>query len=112
MNGGGRKWMTTRVKIAFAIAFAEGILVWVGPGVSRITVAAVAVAFIALHFAWGKNSSRRIVREVTWVAAASQSLALILVILAWLVKVVALVLAVVLAVLALLFLFTDRGGKR
>lgn len=112
MDRGGRKWMTPRTKVAFGIAFIEGLIVWVGHDVTRWTVFAIALPLIALWFAWGRNSSRAAIRQVTWVAAASQSLALVLVILAVILSWLALFLAVVLAVLALLFLFTDRGGKR
>ena len=108
----GRNWIGTRTKTALGIAFVEGIIVWVGHDVSRWTVLAIAIPFIALYFAWGRNSSRRIIREVTWVAATSQALALVLVILAVILSWLALLLAVVLAVVALLFLLTDRGGKR
>lgn len=107
----GRGLMGTRTKIALGIAFVEGIIVWVGHDVSRWTVAAIAISFIVLYFAWGRKSSRRLVREVTWIGAASQSLALILVILAWVLKVLALVVAVAAAVLALLFLLGDRGKR-
>ena len=107
----GRSWIGPRTKIALAIAFVEGIIVWVGHDLSRITVAAIAVGFIVLHFAWGRKSRHRLIREITWIGAASQSLALVLVVLALIVKVLALVLAVVLAVVALLFLFADRPKR-
>ena len=107
-----RKWMTPRTKVVFGIAFIEGIIVWVGDDLTRWTVFAVALPFIALWFAWGRNSGREAIRNVTWIGAASQALALVLVILAVILSWLALVLAVVLAVLALLFLFSDRGGRR
>lgn len=108
----GRKWMTPRTKVVFGIAFIEGIIVWVDNDLSRWIVIAAAVPLIALWFAWGRNSGRAAIRNVTWIAAASQALALVLVILAVILSWLALVLAVVLAVLALLFLFSDRGGRR
>ena len=104
--------MTSRTKAAFGIAFVEGIVVWAGHGFTRWTVLAIALPLIALWFVWGRNSGRSAIRQITWVAAASQALALVLVILAVILSWLALVLAVVLAVLALLFLFTDRGGRR
>lgn len=108
----GRSWMGPRTKIALGIAFVEGLIVWVGDDLSRWTVFAIAVPLIALYFAWGRNAKQAIVRKVTWIAAASQALALVLVILAVILSWLALVLAVVLAVVALLFLFADRGGRR
>ena len=110
-NRTGRNWITTRTKIAFAIAFVEGIVVWYGHDLTRWTVFAVAIPFIAIWFAWGRNSGRRAIRQASWVAATSQALALVLVILAVILSWLALIFAVVLAVLALMFLFTDRGSK-
>lgn len=107
----GRSWIGPRTKIALAIAFVEGIIVWVGNDVSRWMVFGIAIPFVVLWLVWGRNSGRRIVREVTWVAAASQSLALVLVILAVILSWLALVLAVLLAVVALLFLFADRPKR-
>ena len=104
--------MTPRTKVAFSIAFIEGIIVWIGHGATRWTVFGIAIPFIALWFVWGRKSSRAAIRQFSWVAAASQALALVLVILAVILSWLALFLAVVLAVLALMFLFTDRGGKR
>ena len=111
-SGGGRNWMTKRTKIAFAIAFVEGLIVWVDNDLSRWIVVAAAVPLIALWFVWGRNSGRAAIRQVSWVAATSQALALVLVLLAVILSWLALALAVLLAVLALLFLFSDRGGKR
>ncbi len=107
----GRGWIGPRTKIAMGIAFIEGIVVWVGHDVSRWTVLAVAVPLIALWAAWGRNSSKRAIREVTWIGAASQSLAIVLVILAVILSWLALILAVLLAVVALLFLFADRPKR-
>ena len=107
----GRSRIGPRTKIALAIAFVEGIVVWVGHDVSRWAVFAIAIPLIVLWAAWGRNSSRRAIREFTWIAAASQSLALVLVVLAVILSWLALVLAVVLAVIALLFLFADRPKR-
>jgi hypothetical protein len=109
---GGRRWIGPRTKIALGIAFVEGLIVWVGDDVSRWTVFAVALPLIAVYFAWGRNSKRPVIRKITWIAATSQALALVLVILAVILSWLALALAVVLAVVALLFLFADRGGRR
>ena len=107
----GKGWIGSRTKIALTIAFVEGIIVWAAGDISRWTVLAIAIPFIALWAAWGRTNSRRVVREATWVAAASQSLALILVILAVILSWLALILAIVLAVLALLFLLADRPKR-
>jgi hypothetical protein len=108
---GARGWLTTRSKVALGIAFVEGLIVWVGHDLTRWMVFGIAIPLVVLYFAAGRTSKYRLVREVTWIAAASQSLAIVLVILAWVLKVLVLVLAVACAVVALLFLFTDRGGK-
>lgn len=111
-QSGGRKWMTTPTKIAFGIAFVEGIIVWVGHDLSRWTVFGIAIPFIVLWFVWGRNARRPAIRRLSWIAATSQALALVLVLLAVILSWLALVLAVLLAVLALLFLFTDRSSRR
>lgn len=107
----GRSWIGPRTKIALAIAFVEGIIVWVGHDVSRWMVFGIAIPFVLLWTVWGRKSNRRLIREVTWTAAASQALALVLVILAVILSWLALVLAVLLAVVALLFLFADRPKR-
>lgn len=111
LSARGSRWIGSRTKIALAIAFVEGIIVWTAGDISRWTVLAIAIPFIVLWVAWGRGNSRQVVREVTWVAAASQALAVILVILAVILSWLALVLAIVLAVLALLFLFADRPRR-
>ena len=108
---GGRSWIGPRTKIALGIAFIEGLIVAFAGDVSRWTVLVIAIPFIGLWAAWGRNSGRRAIREATWVLAASQALALVLVILAWILTALALILAVILAVLALIFLFADRPKR-
>jgi hypothetical protein len=60
--------------------------------------------------AWlgGRESGSHLVRQVLWIFAASQLLAVIVVILAWIVKWAVILAVVVLAVLGLAYLFLDR----
>ena len=60
--------------------------------------------------AWlgGRESSSHIVRQVLWIFAASQLLAVIAVILAWIVKWALIMAVVIFAVLGLVYLFLDR----
>jgi hypothetical protein len=60
--------------------------------------------------AWlgGRESGSHLVRQVLWIFAASQLLALILVIFGWFLKLALIVGVIVLAVLGLAYLFLDR----
>ena len=60
--------------------------------------------------AWlgGRESRSRTVRQVLWIFAASQLLAVILVILAWILKLAIILAVVVLAIGGLAYLFIER----
>jgi len=60
--------------------------------------------------AWlgGRESRSQIVRQILWIFAASQLLAVIGVILAWIVKWAVIMAVVIFAVLGLVYLFLDR----
>lgn len=104
----GRWLRERRLRIALWIAVAEGIVVALGPHVSRWTVIIVAILLIALYVYAGRNSRSDTVRQISWIAAASQALAVIAVILAFILFWSALILVAIFAVVALAFLFADR----
>jgi hypothetical protein len=72
-------------------------------------VIAVAIPLLALYLFWGRTARSDTARQLSWIAGASQALAVVVTILAFLLSWVALVLAGVFAIIALLFLFSDRG---
>ena len=96
-----------RIRIALWIAAAECILVALTHDLTRWTVIAIAVVSVV---AWlgGRESRSHIVREVLWIFAASQLLAVIGVILAWIVKWAVITAVVIFAILGLVYLFLDR----
>ena len=70
---------------------------------------AIAIPLLALYVVWGRSARSDTVRQLAWIAGASQALAVVVVILAFIVRWLALILAGVFAAVALLFLFSDRG---
>ncbi|SRR6266498_268447 len=105
----GRWLRVRRIRIALWIAVIEGIIVALFHDVSRWTVIAVAIPLLALYLFWGRTANSDTVRQVSWIAGASQALAVVVVILAFILSWLALLLAGIFAVVAVLFLLSDRG---
>ena len=105
----GRWLRARRVRAALWIAVIEGILVAILPNLTKWTIIALAIPLLALYLFWGRTARSDTVRQVTWIAGASQALAVVVTILAFLLSWLALVLAGIFAVVALLFLLSDRG---
>jgi hypothetical protein len=104
----GRWLRARRNRIALSIALVEAILVAIFHDVTRLTVIAVsAVAFLVYWFA-GRASRSDTFRQVSWIFAASQLLAVIAAILAFILLWTAILAACVFAVIALFFVVTDR----
>jgi hypothetical protein len=104
----GRWLRERRIKFALWIAVAEGILVAILPNVSRWTVIIVAVPLILLYLWSGRSVRSDTIRQLSWIAAASQSLAVVVAILAFVIKIFALLIAGAFAAIAIVFLFLDR----
>ncbi|SRR6266536_1979837 len=105
----GRWLRTRRIRFALWIAVAEGVIVALLHDVSRWTVIAIAIPLLALYLFWGRTARSDTIRQVSWIAGASQALAVVVVILAFILSWLALVLAAIFAVIAVLFLLSDRG---
>ena len=103
----GRWLETRRVRLACWIAAAEAIVVLFSHNLTKWTVIALAIVSV-LSWLGGRESSSHVVRQVLWIFAASQLLAVIAVILAWIVKWALIMAVVVFAVLGLVYLFLDR----
>jgi hypothetical protein len=104
----GRWLRARRVRLVLWIAVVEGVLVWLLPGVGKWTVIAIAIPCLALYIFWGRDTNSDTGRQASWIIAASQALAVVVVILAFLLDWLALLLAVIFAAIALLFLLSDR----
>jgi cytochrome b561 len=104
----GRWLRERRTRIVLWIAAAEAIVVAVFHDVSRWTVIGLAILAVALYVFSGRESSSYTYRQITWIFAASQLLAVIAAILAFIVFWTAIIAVVVFAVIALFFVFSDR----
>jgi hypothetical protein len=104
----GRWLRKNRLRTALWIAALEGIVVALSSDVSRWTVVIVAVLAIALYVAAGRNTRWDAGRQISWILAASQALAVVVTILSWILVWTALLLVVIFAVVALVILFSDR----
>jgi hypothetical protein len=104
----GRWLPQRRLKIALWVAVIEGIVVALSSDVSRWTVIIVAVLAIALYAAAGRTTRWDTGRQLSWILAASQSLAVVVTILSFIVFWTALILVAIFAVIALVILFSDR----
>ncbi|HEY7196091.1 MAG TPA: hypothetical protein VH306_02780 [Gaiellaceae bacterium] len=105
-------WLSrNRLTIALVIAACEAVLVALDNGFSRWSVIALAVIFVALYLAWGRELKHGFGRDITWILAASQTIAVAAVVLASILGFLAFLLAGLLAVLVLVVLLTDRPGR-
>jgi hypothetical protein len=105
----GRWLRARRVRIALWIAVIEGIIVALAHDFSRWTVIAIAIPVLAIYVLWGRNAGSDTARQISWIAGASQALAVVVVIMAFILSWLALILAGIFAAVALLFLLVDRG---
>jgi hypothetical protein len=103
----GRWLEARRYRASLWIAALESLVVLFSHDVTKWTVIALAVVGV-LAYLGGRDSRSSIVRNVLWIFAASQLLAVIAVILGWIVKWAAILAFVVFAVLGLVYLFRDR----
>ena len=104
----GRWLRANRIKFSLWIAVGEGIIV-AFTHYSRWVVIALAIPLLAIYVFWGRHARSDTARQVSWIGGASQSLAVVVVILSFLIYWLALVTAGVFAAIALLFLLSDRG---
>ena len=106
-SGPGRWLQQRRVRISAWIAAAECLVVLVSHDVTKWAVIGLA-AVAVLVWLGGRESGSHVVRQILWIFAASQLLAVIGVILAWIVKWAVIMAIVIFAILGLVYLFLDR----
>jgi hypothetical protein len=107
-----RSWLwTNRVKVALGLAILEGIVVALENDFSRITVLVIAVPIILFWLLAGRSLDSQLGREISWVLAASQALAVIVVILDFIIGALALFLVAAFAAVALYLLFQDHPDR-
>ncbi|MDX6485359.1 MAG: hypothetical protein QOF43_512 [Gaiellaceae bacterium] len=103
----GRWLEERRTRLALWIAGAEALVVLFSHDLTKWTVIGLAIVSV-LAWLGGRESGSQTIRQILWIFAASQLLAVIAVILAWIVKWAVIMAVVVFAVLGLVYLFLDR----
>jgi hypothetical protein len=103
----GRWLRQRRLKTALWIAVIEAVLAAFTHDVSRVTIIVLAAIFVPIYFMWGRDQGDT-TRQITWIAAASQALAVVAALLAYLVGLLVLVIAGIFAAVALFLIFSDR----
>ncbi|HZC28231.1 MAG TPA: hypothetical protein VE269_00710 [Gaiellaceae bacterium] len=102
------RWLRERrLRFALWIAVLEGIVVAIRGDISRWTVVIIAALVLLVYMSLRDRIGWDAGRQVLWIVAASQVLALLVVILAFIVGLVALVLVALFAIFALIYLFSD-----
>lgn len=100
-----------RLKIALGVAVVEGIFVWLANDVSRWTIIIISAPIIAFYVFAGRTLESDTHRQLSWIAAASQTFTVLLCIVATWIPMVTLILALVFAAIALVLLFGERPSK-
>ena len=101
-------WLRARrLRLALLVGLVESVLVLVGDSGWYWVLAAAAVA-VAFYLFVGRSLRFHATRELSWIAAASQLIAVLVPLLWVLVKAVAIVALVVMAVVLLVMLLADR----
>jgi hypothetical protein len=103
----GRWLRQRRLRTALWIAVIEAVLAAFTHDVSRLTIVVLAAVVVPIYFIWGRDQGDTI-RQITWIAAASQALAVVAALLAYLVGLLVLVIAGIFAAVALFLIFSDR----
>jgi hypothetical protein len=101
-----------RLKLALGVALAEGIMVALEKDFSRWTVILVAIPVVLFYLLAGRTLESDLGREVSWILAMSQALAVVAAIIALTIPAVALVLAGVFGAVAIYLLLHDRPDQR
>ncbi len=107
-EGGGGPWLRERrLRLALLIGLVETVFVVWG-GLGWFWVLALAAAAVALYVFVARRSTYRVLRELAWILAASQLIAVIVPVLWEVAKVFAIVILVVMAAALLVMLLMDR----
>ena len=103
----GRWLEQRRIRLAAWIAAAEALIVYFSSDLTRWTVVILA-AVAVLAWLGGRDSRSHLVRQILWILAVSQLLAVVAVSLGWLVKWALITGVIVFAFLGLGYLILDR----
>jgi hypothetical protein len=104
----GRWLRERRLRLTLWVAVIEGLIAAFSADIGRWTIIAMAVVVLAFYVLAGRSLKWDVGRELSWIAAASQVLAILVVIFAFILKLIAIVVIVGIALVALFYLFSDR----
>ena len=109
-RGPGGYLAERRIRISLGIAVVEGLLV-VANVFPEWAIFVVAIAAVGYWAMWGRNYQSLMVRQASWIFAASQLFVLLVPLAFIFFKTLAYVLLAVIAIVALVFLFTEREHR-
>ena len=95
------------MRLALWVAVVEGLLVALTHDLTKWTVLIIGAILLAFYIVAGRNIRWDVARQLSWIAAASQALAILVVILAFVLKLVAILAVAIFAIIALVYLFSD-----
>jgi hypothetical protein len=105
-------WLrTNRLKIALGIAVVEGIFVALEEDFSRVTVIVIAIPVVLFYLLAGRSLDSPTGREVSWILAMSQALAVVAAVIAIFIPTIALVIAGIFGAVAAYLLYHDRPER-
>lgn len=107
----GRWLRDRRIRLTLWVAVIEGLIAAFSADIGRWTILVMAVIVLAFYVVAGRHLNWDVARELSWIAAASQVLAILVVIFAFILKLVAIVVIVGFALFALFYLFSDRRQR-
>ena len=107
----GRWLRERRVRIALWVAVVEGLIAAFSHDIGRWTILVMAVIVLAFYMVAGRQMKWDVARQLSWIAAASQVLAILVVVFAFILKLVAIVIIVGFALVALVYLFSDHKQR-
>jgi hypothetical protein len=108
---GGRWLRDRRIRIALWVAVIEGLVAAFSHDIGRWTILVMAVIVLAFYIVAGRQLKWDVARQLSWIAAASQVLAILVIIFAFVLKLIAIVIIVGFALVALVYLFTDHKQR-
>jgi hypothetical protein len=103
----GRWLRERRIRLTLWVAVIEGLLVAITADLTKWTVLVIAAILLAFYVVAGRHLRWDVGRQLSWIAAASQALAILVVVLAFVLGFVAIVAVVIFAIIALVYLFSD-----
>jgi hypothetical protein len=107
-----KSWLReNRLKVALGIAVAEGLFVALEADFSRVTVIVIAIPVILFWLLAGRTLDSELGREISWILAMSQALAVCAAVVAIFIPFVALVIAGIFGAIAAYLLYHDRPDE-